>query len=59
MNKKVEEQHEKDIQTALKYLMTNKGPEAATREKAEELLADMQALAHLIAHKKVEEEKTN
>ena len=55
---KTKDQHEKDITSAINYLKQT-DPANATREKAIEMLGDMQALAHLIAHKVVEDEKTS
>jgi hypothetical protein len=48
---------EKDIETALKYLRLNED-ENATREDAIQYLEEHKSLAHLAAHKIVEDEKT-
>ena len=55
MNKKDQEQFEKDIESVIKFLKLT-DPENATREHAIDMLGNMQSLAHLIAHKVVEEE---
>ena len=48
---------EKDIETTLKYLRLNED-ENATREDAVHYLEEHKSLAHLAAHKIVEDEKT-
>jgi len=50
------DQYEKDIKNVINYLKIN-DPKNATREKAVEMLGDMQAVAHLVAHKVVDEER--
>lgn len=55
MKKGSSEITEKDIKIAIKYLETQ-GKEA-TRESALKLLQGMKITAHMIAHKKVEEDK--
>ncbi len=49
---------EKKIDTALRYLRYEKGEKDATREDAIALLEDFNALAHMVAHKVVEDEKS-
>jgi len=53
---KTKDQFEKDVVRVIDYLKKT-DPANATREKAIEMLSDMQALAHLIAHKVVEDEQ--
>ena len=48
---------EKDIESTLKYLRLNED-ENATREDAIQYLEEHKSLAHLAAHKIVEDEKT-
>lgn len=47
------DQREKDIQSVMRFLKLT-DPENATREKAIEMLGNMESLAHLIAHQVVE-----
>ena len=49
---------EKEIDSALRYLKYEKGEKNATREDAVTLLEDFNALAHIMAHKLVEDEKS-
>lgn len=48
-------QREKDIESVIRFLKIT-DPDNATREKAVEMLGNMQTLAHLIAHKVIEGE---
>ena len=48
---------EKEIDTALRYLKYEKGQEDATREDAIVLIEEHLALAHMLAHKVVDDEK--
>lgn len=50
-------QREQDIESVIRFLNTS-DPENATREHAIEMLENMEDLAHLIAHKVVEDENT-
>ena len=50
------EQIEKDIEKVINFLKKT-DPTKATRKHAIEMLGNMQSLAHLIAHKVVEDEK--
>lgn len=50
--------NEKDIEATLRYLITEKGMKNATREDAISFLEEHQDLAHLMAHKIVEDEKS-
>lgn len=50
-------QLEKDITKVINFLK-HTDPEKATREHAIEMLGNMQSLAHLIAHKVVNDEKS-
>ena len=54
---KNKEQYEKDIESVIRFLKTT-DPENATRERAIEMLGNMESLAHLIAHKVVEDEQS-
>lgn len=56
MATKQEEQFEKDIEAVIRFLMIT-DPDSATREHAIEMLGDMESLAHLVAHKVVDEEE--
>lgn len=56
-NNKGYEITEKDIEATLRYLKTNVD-ENATREDAVQYLEEHKSLAHLAAHKIVEDEKT-
>jgi len=49
---------EKEIDSALRYLRYEKGEKNATKEDAIALLEDFNALAHIMAHKLVEDEKS-
>lgn len=49
-------QFEKDIESVIRFLKKT-DPENATRKHALDMLGSMQALAHLIAHKVVDEER--
>jgi len=49
---------EKEIDSALRYLKHEKGEKDATRNDAIALLEDFNALAHMMAHKVVEDEKS-
>ena len=49
---------EKGIDSALRYLRYEKGEKDATKEDAIALLEDFNALAHIMAHKLVEDEKS-
>ena len=51
---KQSDQHEKDIETTLRYLKTV-DPALATREKAEEMLEHIQATSHEKAHQIIDE----
>ena len=53
---KKKSQFEKDIESVIRFLKQT-DPENATRAKAMEMLGSMQTLAHLIAHKVVDEER--
>lgn len=48
---------EKEIDSALRYLRHEKGEKDATRDDAVTLLEDFNALAHMMAHKVLEDEK--
>lgn len=48
----------KEIDSALRYLRYEKGEKDATRNDAIALLEDFNALAHMMAHKVVEDEKS-
>ena len=50
---------EKEIDSALRYLIYKKGQKDATREDAIDLLEDFNALAHIIAHKVVDDERSD
>lgn len=50
------DQHEKDINKVINFLKQT-DPTKATRKHALEMLGNMQSLAHLIAHKVVNDEK--
>lgn len=50
-------QREQDIESVIRFLKTS-DPENTTREHAIEMLENMEDLAHLIAHKVVEDENT-
>jgi hypothetical protein len=54
---KSSEQYEKDIESVIRFLKQT-DPTNATREHAIEMLGNMQSLAHLIAHKVVEDEQS-
>lgn len=56
MNDQNQDQYEKDIRGVINFLKTS-DPDNATREHAIEMLGDMESLAHLIAHKVVEEDR--
>ena len=56
MNKKNDDQYEKDIQSVIRFLQKT-DPENANRERAIEMLGNMQSLAHLIAHKVIDKER--
>ena len=56
MNDQKDDQYEKDIQRVINFLKQT-DPDNATREHAIEMLGNMQSLAHLIAHKVVEEDR--
>lgn len=49
-------QFEKDVESVIRFLKQT-DPDNATREHAMNMLGSMQALAHLIAHKVVDEER--
>jgi hypothetical protein len=49
---------EQEIDSALRYLRFEKGEKDATKEDAIALLEDFNALAHMMAHKLVEDEKS-
>ena len=49
---------DKEIEVALRYLKFEKGQEDATEEDARELLEEYLALAHMLAHKVVEDEQS-
>jgi hypothetical protein len=49
---------EKEIDSVLRYLQLEKGEKDATREDAIALLEDFNALAHMMAHKVVDDEKS-
>jgi hypothetical protein len=57
MSKKDQNQREIDIESVINFLKTS-DPDNATREHAIEMLENMQDLAHLIAHKVVEDENS-
>lgn len=48
----------KEIDSALRYLKYEKGEKNATKDDAVALLEDFNALAHMMAHKVVEDEKS-
>ena len=48
---------EKEIDSAVRYLRHEKGEKDATRDDAVTLLEDFNALAHMMAHKVLEDEK--
>jgi hypothetical protein len=50
------DQYEKDIESVIRFLEKT-DPENVTREHAIEMLGNMQSLAHLIAHKVVDDER--
>jgi len=50
------DQYEKDIQSVIGFLQKT-DPENANRENAIEMLGNMQSLAHLLAHKVVDDER--
>lgn len=56
MTKNNDDQYEKDIWSVIRFLEKT-DPENATREHAVEMLGNMQSLAHLIAHKVVDDER--
>lgn len=49
---------EKEIDSALRYLKYKKGEKNATKDDAIALLEDFNALAHMMAHKVVKDEKS-
>jgi hypothetical protein len=49
-------QFEKEMEAVIRFL-EHTDPENATREHAMDMLGSMQSLAHLIAHKVVDEER--
>lgn len=55
---KDKDQYEKDIQSVIRYLEQT-DPDNATRDKAIEMLNDMHSMAHLIAHKIVDDHQDN
>ena len=52
-----EDQYEKDVQNVIKSLKQT-DPINATRQHAVDMLGNMRTLAHLIAHKVVDKQKT-
>ena len=56
MTKNDNDQYEKDIQSVIGFLQKT-DTENANREYAIEMLGNMQSLAHLIAHKVVDDER--
>lgn len=56
MTTQQDEQFEKDIEAVIRFLKIT-DPDNATREHAIEMLGDMQSLAHLVAHKVVDEDE--
>lgn len=54
---KDKDQYEKDVQIVINRLKQT-DPTHATRKHALEILGDMQAFAHLFAHKVVEKERS-
>ena len=56
MTKTDNDQYEKDTQSVIRFLQKT-DPENANRENAIEMLGNMQSLAHLLAHKVVDDER--
>lgn len=54
---KSSDQYEKDIESVIRFLKQT-DPANATREHAIEMLGNMESLAHLIAHKVVDDEQS-